>query len=128
MEELLANVNWIAVVVGAVLAFVLGWLWYSPKMFGVKWAEGVGININDGSGPMMSAMIAQVVGTFLLAWVIGITATTDSLALAILIALTIATLIKANGLLTQKSKYAIMVESGFILAMAVVIILTHAVL
>ncbi len=62
-------------------------------------------------------MLAQAVGTFLLAWVIGITATTDSLALAILIALTIAALVKANGFFTQKSKYAIMMESGYILVM-----------
>ena len=126
MEELTMNVNWLAVCVGAVAAFLVGWLWYSPKLFGTKWAEGVGVTLNDGSSPMMHAMISQAVGTFLLAWVIGITATTDSLALAILIALTIAILIKANGYFAQKSKYAIMVESGFILVMVIVMITAHA--
>ena len=34
MSEITTNVNWVAVVVGAVLAYLLGWLWYSPKLFG----------------------------------------------------------------------------------------------
>lgn len=127
MEELFMNVNWVAVIVGAVLAYALGWLWYSPKLFGKKWMEGIGIT-PDHNEPMMPAMIAQAVGTFLLAWVIGLTETTDSILTAALIALTIAVLIKANGLFTTKSKYAIMVESGYAIAMVVVMILTHAVL
>ncbi len=34
MAEITENDNWIAVVVGAVVSFLLGWLWYSPKLFG----------------------------------------------------------------------------------------------
>lgn len=126
IEELFIDVNWAAVVIGAIAAFALGALWYSPKMFGAKWSEGVGLSPGN-MGSTMPAMIAQGVGTFLLAWVIGITETTDALAFAILIALTMATLIKANGLWTNKSKYAIIVESGFILAMVVVMILAHVI-
>ena len=124
MEELLMDVNWAAVAVGAVLAYALGWLWYSPKLFATKWLEGIRVRPDDNT-PMMPAMIAQAVGTFFLAWVIGITERTDSIFTAILIALTIAILVKANGLFSQKSKYAIMVESGYILAMVVVMILAH---
>lgn len=126
MEELLTNVNWIATIVGAVVAFLLGWLWYSPVLFQKKWLEGVGVAPDDNA-PMMHAMIAQIVATFLLAWVIAITATTDSLFFAILIAVTIAVIIKANGLFCKKSRYAIMVESGFILAMVAVMIAAHAI-
>lgn len=127
MEALIQDVNWLAVVVGAVLAFGLGWLWYSKSMFGEKWARGSRINMDAGGG-MGMAMLAQGVATFLLAWVIGITETTGSLALAGLIALTCAGLIKSNGLWAQKSTYAIAVDSGYILAMAVVMVLTHAVI
>ena len=126
MEELLTNMNWTATIVGAVAAFLLGWVWYSPTLFQKKWLEGVGIAPDDNSS-MKHAMFAQIVGTFLLAWVIGITETTNSLSFAVLIALTIAVLIKANGLFSHKSKYAIMVESGFILAMVVVMIIAHAI-
>lgn len=125
-EELIVNVNWLAVITGAVAAYALGALWYSPKMFGTKWMQGVGLSESD-KGPMMPAMIAQGVGTFLLAWVIGITETTNSIFTAILIALTIAVLIKSNGLWAKKSMYAIKVESGFILAMVAVMIAAQAI-
>lgn len=126
MEELTMGVNWLAVVVGFVAAFGLGWLWYSDMMFGKKWRDGIGIDIDDNTS-MLPAIIAQLVGTFLLAWVIGITETTNSLALAILIALTIAVLVKANGVFSQKSKYAIMVESSYILAMVAVMIIAQGI-
>lgn len=126
MEEIFANVNWIAVAVGAVVAYGLGALWFSPKMFGTKWAQGVGLSSGSHS-PTAHAMIAQAVGTFLLAWVIGITETTGSILFAVLIAVTIAVIVKANGLWAGKSKYAIVVESGFVIAMVVVMIAAQAI-
>lgn len=39
-----AGVNWPGVGPGAVVAFVLGWLWYSPKMFYKVWTEAAGIS------------------------------------------------------------------------------------
>ncbi len=128
MESLFFEVNWIAVGVGAVLAFLLGWLWYSPKLFGTKWAVGVGININDNSGPKAKAVFSQAIGTFLLSWVIGITATMDAIGLAVLIAVTIAVLIKANGLFAKKSRYAVVTESSFIIAMVFVMVLIHIII
>jgi hypothetical protein len=128
MEELLMDMNWTATLVGAVAAFLVGWLWYSDKLFGAKWRAGVGLTGDTKQKAMAPAMVTQIVGTFLLAWVIGITETTNSLAFAILIALTIAVLVKANGLFAGKSKYAIMVESGFILVMVIVMIAVHAAL
>ncbi len=123
------NVNWLAVIVGAVLAYGLGALWYSPMMFVKKWAEGCRIDMTANTGgSMLPAMLTQAVGTFMLAWVIGITATTDSLMLAILIASTTSVLIITNGLFAQKSTYAVMVEAGYVVAMVVIMILVHAVL
>ena len=127
-EALIVNVNWLAVIVGAVVAYALGALWYSPAMFGTVWMKGVGLSGKDAKGNMTLPMVAQAFGTFGLAWIIGITETTDALGLAILIALTIAVLIKANGLFGKKSRVAIMVESGFVIAMVVVMILAQAIL
>ena len=121
MEELTNNVNWLATIVGAVIAFLLGWLWYSPILFVKKWATGVGIDF-DGSGPSALAMVVQVISTFLLSWVIGITAAHNLLLTAILITLTIVCLIAASGLFCQKSRYAIATETGFIVAMVGVMI------
>ena len=127
MSELTTNVNWVAVVVGAVLAFLLGWLWYSPKLFGEKWAEGVRISFDSG-GPLPAALIVQAVGTLLLAWVIGVTAANNALATAILIVFTIAVLVVAGGMFSKKSSYAIMTEAGYIVAMALIMIVCQGVL
>jgi hypothetical protein len=37
------TVNWLAVVVAAVSAFVLGGLWYSPALFGKTWMQAAGV-------------------------------------------------------------------------------------
>ena len=121
MGELTNNINWLATIIGAIVAFLLGWLWYSPKLFVEKWAEGVRINF-DGSGPSELVMVVQMVATFLLSWVIGITAASNSLFTAILITLTIVCLMAASGLFCQKSRYAIATETGFIVVMVAVMI------
>ncbi|MGH1540658.1 MAG: DUF1761 domain-containing protein [Arenicella sp.] len=126
MGEITNNVSWIGVIVGAVVAFLLGWAWYSPKLFGTKWAEGVGVKL-DGAGPSALAMIVQILGTFLLAWVIGVTAATESLLTAILFILTVVSLFVASGLFCQKSRYAIATETGFIVAMSVIMIICQGV-
>lgn len=38
-------VNWLAIIVAALSAFVLGWLWYSPKVFGTAWMVDNGLTI-----------------------------------------------------------------------------------
>ena len=44
--ESLGNINWLAVIVGTVVTFLVGWAWYSPKLFGTRWAEGSGVSLN----------------------------------------------------------------------------------
>jgi hypothetical protein len=128
MSELISEVNWIAVVVGTVLAYVLGAAWYSTKMFGTKWAEGVGVELSDDMKLPVAAMSMQFVATFCLAWVIGIMATTHALYTAILICVVVVTMIAANGMFAQKSCYAIATESGFIASMSFIMIVCQGVL
>jgi Protein of unknown function (DUF1761) len=127
MGELTANVNWLAVIVGTVAAFLLGWLWYSPKLFGTKWAEGVGVKLGGADAMPVGAMVTQIIASFLLAWLVGITAGQNALLTIILIALTIIMFIVSNGLFAKKSNYAIGVEGGFIAAMTVVMIIVQGV-
>jgi hypothetical protein len=37
------SLNWLAVVVAAVVYFLLGWLWYTPAVFGKAWMAAAGI-------------------------------------------------------------------------------------
>ena len=121
MGELTTGMNWLAVITGTVVSFLLGWLWYSPKLFGTKWAQGSGVSMDDSEFPK-AAMVTQLVGTFLLAWLIGLTATTNALLTAILIVLTIVFFVVAAGLYVKKSRNAVLIEAGFILVMAVIMI------
>lgn len=40
--DALGELNWLAVIVGAVAYFALGALWYSPKLFGRQWQRSIG--------------------------------------------------------------------------------------
>jgi Protein of unknown function (DUF1761) len=127
MGELTANVNWLGVIVGTVASFLLGWLWYSPKLFGTKWAEGIGVELGSASSMPAAAMVTQLIATFLLAWLVGITAGQNALLTIILIALTIIVFLVSNGLFAKKSKYAIGVEAGFMAVMTVVMIIVQGI-
>lgn len=126
MEEIVTGVNWLAVIVGFVLAFGLGWLWFSPKLFGKKWAEGNGLDPNGPDKMPMNAMITQAIGTFLLAWVVGVTAKNDAILTIILIAVTMAVLNSASSMFTNKGTYVRNVDAGFTVAMVVLMIIVHA--
>lgn len=128
MNELTEGVNWLAVIIGTVLSFVLGWAWYSPMLFAKKWIEGINVKPNPDAKMPASAMIAQLIGTFLLAWLVGITAAHNALMTIILIVATIVALVIANGIFVSKSRYAITTEAGFVVAMAVVMIAVQAIL
>ncbi|PCI82150.1 MAG: twitching motility protein PilT [SAR86 cluster bacterium] len=128
MGELTAGVNWMAVGISAILSFGLGALWFSPMMFGEKWAAGVGIEIGGESTQPKAALILQFLGTCLLAWLIGIAAASDALMLASLITLTISVLMIASGLFGGNSRYAAIAEGVFPIAMFLIMMLCHAVL
>ncbi len=123
-----ANVNWLAVIVGTIAAFLLGWLVYSPILFIKRWAEGSGVDLTDGSGPRPFAMIAQVCALFLLSLVVGITATTDALITAIIAILAAATFAVSNGAFCKKSGYAMSVDGGYVIAAGIVMIAAQGVL
>ncbi len=125
MGELLDNVNWLAVIVGAGIAFALGAFWFSPKMFGKGWAAGIGA---QAEGAIAAAMIVQAIGTFLFSWVVGVTAASNHLLTIILITLAFALLQAGTGLFSRHSGKAVLTESGYIVTMAVIMILVHAIL
>ena len=128
MVELTEGVNWLAVIIGTILSFILGWVWYSPLLFVKKWAEGINVMPNPDAKMPMSALAMQLLGTFLLAWLVGITAAHNALATIILVFVTIMALIVSGGIFSSKSNYAIATEAGFIAAMAVVMIAVQAIL
>jgi hypothetical protein len=125
MAELTANVNWLAVIVGAIVAYGFGWVWYGA-IFGKRWSQGLGISVPEKL-PVV-AMAVQALGTFLLAWLFGITAGHDALATIILIVVTIMVLMAAGGMYAQKKGDVIAIEVGYVAVMAVILFLAQGLL
>lgn len=115
--------NWTAVIVGTIAAFLFGWLFYSPKMLGRTWAVGSRISPEPPETMPWMAMILQLVALFVLALVVGMTAQTHALATAIVAILAGAALVMAQDAFSQKSTAAIMIDGGFVvLAGAIMIV------
>jgi hypothetical protein len=127
MAELVEGVSWMAVIVSFVISFLLGWLWFSPKLFGKKWAEGAGISLEGGAQMPALAMLTQALGTFGLAWLFGITAADEALLTIILVLLTLSLLVVANGKFAQQSNAAVAIEGSFIFAMGVIMLVCQGI-
>jgi len=67
-------VNYLHVLVAAVVVFVLGWLWYSPLLFFKPWMRARGLDpVAALAGAKMPGgkLLVEFVRCFLLAYVIG---------------------------------------------------------
>ena len=73
MKEL--KINHLAVWVGIILQFVLGFLWYGP-LFGESWMGMVGLDLASieadpaGASEWITNIISSVVGVYVLAWLL----------------------------------------------------------
>ena len=127
MEEISTNVNWLAVTSGAIAAFVLGALWYSPKVFGKKWAQEQGVTPGIASQMPVSAMVVQALGLMLMSWFVGVTAANEALLTVILATLGFAVLGYSGGMFANKGSYSRNVDAGYLIAVLVVMIIAQAI-
>ncbi len=121
-----AGVNWAAVLLGTALAFGLGWVWYG-MVFRKAWALG-SHGITPPEKMPMAAMGLNLLGLFLLAIVVGVTATSDALMTALAAILGTGALILSGGLFSQKSGAAALIDGGFVVAAGAVMILAQGIL
>jgi hypothetical protein len=67
------SVNYPAVLVTAVVIFLLGGLWYSPVLFAKKWVALQGKSAEEMSGGAKPSLYVQVfICGLLIAWVMGL--------------------------------------------------------
>jgi hypothetical protein len=68
--DLVGQLNWLAVIVGAVIYFVLGAIWFAPPVFGRPWMAAIGwddsrprpeMNPVSYVGPALFYLIASIV-------------------------------------------------------------------
>jgi len=129
MEEITANVSWLAVIVGAVLSMGLGFLWFNPKSpIGKIWAEGVGVGLTPPEKFPALAMAMNTLGLFSMSWFVGVTATNNALLTVILGTVAFSLLNGAHTLFSGSSKGAALVTMSYWLIALVLMILSQGIL
>jgi len=66
------GVNYLAVVVAAVVALVIGFIWYSPRVFGNRWMAYLGTTQAQLGNPGPTGIAVGVVASLLNAWVLAV--------------------------------------------------------
>lgn len=69
------EVSYLAVLVAALVTFMVGWLWYSPVLFGTIWMKLNGTTKKSMAGKnksMAGSMIAGFISQVVMAWVLAI--------------------------------------------------------
>ncbi len=126
MQPFDTEVSWVAVGVATVLCFVLGYLWYSPMMFGKAWAEGVGADIGPDAQAPVGAMVTQLIGVFLLAWLVAVGVGHGAWAAAAAIVLMAAFLVMSANMFAQNSVRSTLIQGAFVVAMGLIMTLCAA--
>jgi len=131
----LFDVNWIAIVVGALAGFVVGGLWYGPIM-GKKWMGAVGFTEEDIKGGNMGAIYGGALAFSLLAsWTLAHTfasyAQDLSFSVKVMTSFGVALgfivpAIGTNYLFSQKSKALFFIDAGYWLLFYIAMGAVHA--
>jgi hypothetical protein len=66
------GVNYIAVVLAAVVALVIGFIWYSPRVFGTRWMAYLGTTQAQLGNPGPTGMAVGIVASLINAWVLAV--------------------------------------------------------
>jgi len=65
------GVNYLAVIVAAVVAIVIGFIWYAPQVFGTRWMAYLGTTQaqlgQPGPAGIVTGVVASLVNAFVLA-------------------------------------------------------------
>lgn len=123
--DALGEINWLAVVVATLLAFVVGGVWYSKGFLGKKWQNLVGLKDSDLKNANMAhsmggtLVLTFVANTFLALIMYGVGPSLLTLADgavfgALVGAFMVATALGVNYLYEQKSLELWAINSGYI--------------
>lgn len=66
------GVNYLAVIVAAILAVVIGFIYYAPQVMGNRWMSYLGTTRAQLGNPEPTGMAAGVVASLLNAWVLAL--------------------------------------------------------
>ncbi|MEM6461280.1 MAG: DUF1761 domain-containing protein [Pseudomonadota bacterium] len=120
MEGVAGSISWIAVLLGAVAAFLIGWLWYSPVLFGRQWADGVGVEMGSASEMPVGAMLSQLFGLLLLSWFVGAMASAGALTTLVIGTLGFAVLAFSGGMFRRNAAPARLTDFGYLVVSVII--------
>ena len=133
--ETIIGVNWVAVVVAALMGFAVGGLWYGP-LFGQKWMNAVGLTEEDvASGNMGATYGGAFAFSLVSSWTLAHTFATYAVDLSFLVKVLtafgvalgfIVPAIGTNYLFSQKTKELFFIDAGYWLVFFTVMGLVHA--
>lgn len=65
------EINYWAVLLATASSMVVGSLWYTPKLFGTRWARLANVDMNRPGVSAVLPILATVIVSFVTAWVLG---------------------------------------------------------
>lgn len=116
----LTEVNYVAVLAATIATMVLGFLWYSPVLFGNHWVKQIGLKKENMSGGspftyVLTALTA-LCGAFVLAVLInmaGESTIMSGVIIGLLIGISIAAKIGMNFLFENKGRALYLITIGY---------------
>ncbi len=77
MQMISVDVNFVTVIIAAIVAFIVGWLWHSPMLFGKQWMKLSGLSEKAMKKmemmPMVLQFITAIVTAYVFAFLLGAT-------------------------------------------------------
>lgn len=69
------EINYWAVILATLSTMIVGSIWYTPKVFGTKWAQLAGVDMNRSGATAVLPIVVTVFVSFVSAWVLAGAAT-----------------------------------------------------
>src|SRR3990172_6857157 len=69
--EAAISVSWWAVIVAAVVKFLIGWGWYAPPVFGKQWQELAKVSRENLQSGLAQAIVVQLIGDLIMAYILA---------------------------------------------------------
>ncbi|GAA1467275.1 DUF1761 domain-containing protein [Microbacterium thalassium] len=65
------EINYWAVILATLSTMIVGTIWYTPKVFGTKWAQLAGVDMNRSGATAVIPIVVTVFVSFISAWVLA---------------------------------------------------------
>jgi len=66
---MIPEINYWAVIVATVSTMVVGSIWYTPKVFGTRWAQLAKVELSGDAKSAIGPIVTTVIVSFITAWV-----------------------------------------------------------